>query len=120
MEFRDADGSHESSASVHVAADEHGHEEDHHGHRRAADEEHREHATVGSCDYSLHVYPTKDLKEKYESNKPLFYSLAIILFFGFTSFVFILYDCLVERRQEMVLTSTNKTGKSCNGFMRSG
>ena len=67
---------------------------------------------VGSCDYSLHVYPTEELEEKFESNKPLLYSFAVVLFFGFTSFVFIAYDYLVERRQRKVLTSANQTGTS--------
>ena len=93
---------HDSADDVDVAAD--------HGHRREAEENYQESAMVGSCDYSLHVYPTETLENKYASNKPVLYSLAVILFFAFTSLVFITYDCLVERRQKKVLTSANKTG----------
>jgi hypothetical protein len=68
------------------------------------------HAMVGSCDYTLHIYPTQELKSLYESNKPLIYTAAVILVFTFTSLVFVMYDCLVEKRQKKVMTSAKQTG----------
>ena len=65
---------------------------------------------TGRCDYTLYIYPTQELKSHYESNKPAIFTVVVVLIFAFTSFVFILYDCLVERRQKTVMNSAKKTG----------
>lgn len=52
------------------------------------------------CAYTLHVYPSdEELREKYETSTPLIFPVAVVSIFLFTSMVFVLYDCLVQRRQ---------------------
>jgi class 3 adenylate cyclase len=59
----------------------------------------------GNCLYSIRVYPSKELEEYYNTNDPLTYATVMALVFVVTSVVFLLYDCLVERRQRVVMDS---------------
>ena len=60
-----------------------------------ADEEH--------CIYTLHVYPTKELEAVHMSQQPLYFCLAVLAVFAFTSFIFIVYDYSVQQRQMKLL-----------------
>lgn len=62
-----------------------------------------------SCGYSLTVYPSSKFQESYTTMKPLGYMLVVLGIFAFTSLVFILYDLLVQKRQETVMDSAVKT-----------
>jgi hypothetical protein len=55
------------------------------------------------CPYSLHVYPTKDSQKEYFTSRPIIYTALVVLTFLFTTFVFVTYDRLVERRQAVVM-----------------
>jgi hypothetical protein len=61
------------------------------------------------CDLTIHVYPTKELYDSMKSNNPVFFTSAVVFIFLLTSIVFVLYDCLVQRRQEKVMTSAQQT-----------
>ena len=61
------------------------------------------------CQFSLHIYPSNEFRAEYISNMPKIYTGAVVLIFVLTAFVFILYDCLVERRQQKVMTSAVRT-----------
>ena len=61
------------------------------------------------CEFSLHVYPSNEFRSEYISNTPKIYTGAVVLIFSLTALVFILYDCLVERRQHKVMTSAVRT-----------
>jgi hypothetical protein len=63
----------------------------------------------GYCKYRFLVYPTADLEQKYKSNEPYVYALLVFAIFVFTSLVFIIYDCMVRRRQQKVMTSAKRT-----------
>lgn len=52
---------------------------------------------------TLHLYPTEDFEARYLSDKAIYYTVAVLLIFGFTSMVFILYDFFVGRRQRTVM-----------------
>ena len=54
------------------------------------------------CHYSLHVYPSAELEDKYTTNRPIIFTVVVVCVFLFTSIVFICYDILVTRRQEKV------------------
>jgi hypothetical protein len=54
------------------------------------------------CRYSLHIYPTVELQESYETNRPALFASVVVLVFVFTSFIFLMYDFLVQRRQDRV------------------
>ena len=59
--------------------------------------------------YQLRVYPSNDMKQMYTSNKPMIYTIVAALIFLITSSMFILYDWLVERRQEIVMDRAVKS-----------
>ena len=69
-----------------------------------------------SCGYSLTVYPSSKFQESYTTMKPLGYTLVVLGIFAFTSFVFILYDLLVQKRQETVMDSAVKTNDIVNSL----
>ena len=62
------------------------------------------------CKYSIRVYPSEELEDSYRSDKPWIYATALAGLFVFTSVVFLLYDCMVERRQKIVLASAVQSG----------
>ena len=57
----------------------------------------------GSCLYNIRVYPSADLESRYITNGPFLYTGVLAIIFIFTSGVFMFYDCLVERRQRVVM-----------------
>lgn len=56
------------------------------------------------CQYTINVYPSVEFQQDYESNKPVIFCIGVLFVFLFTSAVFVLYDCFVQRRQEKVNT----------------
>jgi hypothetical protein len=61
------------------------------------------------CDFTIHAYPTKELYDSMMSMKPIYFTLAVVFIFILTSIVFVLYDCLVQKRQETVMTSAQQS-----------
>ena len=62
------------------------------------------------CPYTFHVYPSQELKNKYVTSLPAWYTVIACSIFLFTSLVFLTYDCLVERRQALVMDNALKSG----------
>jgi len=63
----------------------------------------------GRCRYELEIYPTNKLKNTYDSNEPLIYSIVVAMIFVFTTMVFLVYDWAVQRRQWMIIRAARKT-----------
>jgi hypothetical protein len=61
--------------------------------------------------YSISVYPSEAMKEKYTTSIPTYVACAIILCFAFTGIIFCFYDHYVSRRQQMVMDSAIKTNE---------
>ena len=59
--------------------------------------------TNATCPYILRVYPSATFKTNFTSSNPVIFAVAASLIFLFTSVVFLMYDCLVERRQRKVM-----------------
>ena len=59
--------------------------------------------------YKLRIYPSQTFEEKYVTNKPLIYTGVVAGIFFFTSLVFLMYDCFVERRQQVVMDRAVKS-----------
>ena len=57
------------------------------------------------CPYTLYVYPSDSMKALFVSNDATIYTVSIIAIFCFTSFIFVLFDRYVERRQRRVKTA---------------
>ena len=53
--------------------------------------------------YSIDVYPSNDTEDEYVSSQPAVFAIVVASIFAFTSLVFIAYDLLVAKRQEIVL-----------------
>ena len=59
--------------------------------------------------YEIHVYPSDDMRDTYLTKEPILFAIVVVLIFGFTSAVFVLYDRMVEKRQEKVMDSAVKS-----------
>jgi class 3 adenylate cyclase len=66
-------------------------------------------SSKGDFGYTVHVYPTDQFKEEHTTNHPVWYTCSVALVFVFTASVFLLYDCMVERRQNAVMRSAKKS-----------
>jgi hypothetical protein len=55
------------------------------------------------CPYFIHVYPTQIYYESFQGNDSWIVAVSLAVVFAFTICVFIVYDCLVEKRQSVVL-----------------
>jgi hypothetical protein len=64
---------------------------------------------VDVCEFTLHVYPTDEFRDSYTTKNPVYYTVAVVMIFLFTSAAFILYDCFVQRRQNKVMHSAVRT-----------
>jgi signal transduction histidine kinase/CheY-like chemotaxis protein len=53
--------------------------------------------------YTLRIYPSRDTEEYFTSNKPWVYTAVAVATFLFTSIVFVVFACVVERRQKIVM-----------------
>lgn len=62
-----------------------------------------------TCSYTLHIYPSEALRLSYDTNTPALFTSTVIFIFCLTSLVFILYDCLVTRRQNTVMSTAVRT-----------
>lgn len=63
------------------------------------------------CPFYLHVYPSDKLYDDHITSKPFVYSIGAICIFAFPFAVFIIYDCLVQRRQKKVMRKAVKTDR---------
>jgi class 3 adenylate cyclase len=61
------------------------------------------------CPMHISFYPSEKMKSQYLTSTPSFAAVGAVFIFIFTSFVFILYDWTVERRQKMVMTSAEQS-----------
>lgn len=59
--------------------------------------------------YFLHVYPSDELKAQFETNKPAAYASVVALAFIITCAMFLLYDCVVRRRQKTMMAQIRLT-----------
>jgi hypothetical protein len=59
--------------------------------------------------YYLYVYPSDDLKDQFETNKPAVYASVVALAFVITSAMFLLYDYVVSRRQKEMMAQIKLT-----------
>lgn len=73
-----------------------------------------------SCGCSMTIYPSAKFHDKYRTSKPIAYTLVVLAIFGFTTFVFMLYDCLVQRRQDTVMDSAVKTNAIVDSLFPEG
>ena len=61
------------------------------------------------CHYYLEVYPTQDFYDSFFTGRPIIYTVAVLFIFFITSIVFIMYDVLVSRHQEVVKEAAERS-----------
>jgi class 3 adenylate cyclase len=64
----------------------------------------------GFCPKMVHVYPSQTMQDEYTTSDPIIFTVAAAMIFVFTSIVFLVYDCLVARRQRIVLQRALASG----------
>ena len=69
-----------------------------------------ENPETGGCLYSIRVYPSSIFQDKYHTDEPWIYATVLGALFLFTSCVFVFYDCMVQRRQNIVMKSAIQSG----------
>jgi hypothetical protein len=60
------------------------------------------------CIYTMKVYPTASFEESYKTNQPMLFSLGVLATFLFTTLVFLLFDCVVQRRQNVLIATARR------------
>ncbi len=60
--------------------------------------------------YQLHMYPSQEFEAQYVSNRAGIYAAGAVLIFLFTAGLFVLYDYLVEDRQQKTARLARQTG----------
>jgi class 3 adenylate cyclase len=69
-----------------------------------------EHAVVANLiTYSLTMYPSQEFQDQYVTNKAAIYTAAVVLIFVCTAGLFLLYDYLVENRQQKTARLARQT-----------
>jgi hypothetical protein len=63
----------------------------------------------GFCPYTITTYASEEMESSYKNNDPIYFTIAVVLVFVFTAFVFFSYDKLVETRQRKVLKTAQKS-----------
>lgn len=66
-------------------------------------------ADSSHCQYTMSIYPTVEFEESYQTNNAAIYTTVVVLIFVFTTFVFVVYDFLVQRRQDRVHSGAMKS-----------
>lgn len=61
------------------------------------------------CPITLEIYPSALFFKEFESNTPFVVAFSVAAVFLFTVVMFLVYDCLVERRQTIVLRRAQHT-----------
>jgi Adenylate and Guanylate cyclase catalytic domain len=62
------------------------------------------------CPPSIKIYPTTNYYHQFNNKQPIYMTLTVAMVFTFTTLVFIAYDRLVQRRQDLVLTKALQSG----------
>lgn len=61
--------------------------------------------TSDLCPHWIKAYPSDVMKDSFTSSDPILFTCLAIIIFLFTSVVFLIYDCLNERRQRKVMNT---------------
>ena len=61
------------------------------------------------CAHTVYIFPSDALKSSYETNKPIYYALAVVVILAFAGVVFMVYDYFVTSRQTVTEQRANKS-----------
>jgi hypothetical protein len=57
------------------------------------------------CPFYIRVFPSDTMHAQYATSNPVVFAVVTIFIFALSGFIFLIYDCFVEKRQHIVLTS---------------
>ena len=66
-------------------------------------------AVPGHCLFYLHVYPSREFEEQYESSNPVHATTMLVFAFAFMITAFLMFDCFVVRRNRKLLIAMTRT-----------
>jgi hypothetical protein len=72
--------------------------------------------SLPECTYSLHLYPSEEFVMSYHSHRPRVYTMAVACIFVLVSLIFVVYDWMVERRQEKVMHTAVRSSDIVNSL----
>jgi CHASE domain len=61
------------------------------------------------CVYDLRIYPSSKMEDEYMTKRPIWFALVVVLIFGCTALVFLLFDFVVALRQSKVMAKAKRT-----------
>jgi class 3 adenylate cyclase len=71
---------------------------------------------IDYCPYHLRIFPTSEMQNYYQTNKPMISALLIVAVFAFASAIFVCYDILVANRQKKVSQRAAETSAVVNSL----
>jgi hypothetical protein len=66
-------------------------------------------AVKGHCLFFLHVYPSKEFEERYNSSQPIQATTMLVFAFSFMITAFLMFDTFVVRRNRKLLIAMTRT-----------
>lgn len=66
-------------------------------------------AAQGHCLYSLHIYPSREFEDRYNSSNPVKATTMLVFAFAFMILTFLMFDCFVVRRNRKLLVAMTRT-----------
>lgn len=66
-------------------------------------------AVEGHCLYYLHVYPSREFEEEYNSSQPIQATTMLVFAFAFMITAFLMFDTFVVRRNRKLLIAMTRT-----------
>jgi len=65
----------------------------------------------GQCAHTVFIYPTNEFRESFNTSKPWTYTLIVAAAFLATAIVFLVYDIMVNRRQQKTMANAVRSNK---------
>ena len=66
-------------------------------------------STFGHCMYSIDIYPSSEFEATYNTNTPEVFAIVVAVTFTCVALVFIIYDVLVNRRNNRLLANAARS-----------
>jgi hypothetical protein len=60
------------------------------------------------CSYSIHIYPTAEMEQEFDSQRPLGLAMAVVAVFLVTVVLFFLFDIIMTRQRNAVMENAKK------------
>lgn len=79
-------------------------------------EDHRGDDDTVGCEYRIRLYPTEQFEKEFLTRRPVVYTAAVCGIFMLSALLFLVYDCLVEKRQTAVMNKAEKSHAIINGL----